>query len=191
MLTNLQENSKPKKLQVRKKVLDWLPIQYEEYYQATDLVYKFCLKLFGQLEAAKRDNFPEVTMRQWFIEFIKAGWTKGMVLKRYEGVLRSEKYGAIDFNDWVKAVPVFAEDEMLIIVKQRIDAIIQRGKYLLSIIDKPIKLTEEEKQAVEVIITKDLEFELRNEKFRIIDEYRSTRKEELRKIKSNLKEKFE
>jgi hypothetical protein len=186
-LTSTSENSQQKKDQIefkkKKRVISWLPIQFDNNYYSTDLEYSFCVELFGQLEAAKRDDIPETTMRQWFIEFIKAGWTKEMVKQRYEGVLRSPKYGAIDFHEWVTAVPVYSEDETRLIIKQKIDAIIQRGKYLLANKEKFMDLTDADKQAIDVALCKEVEFEIRNEKLDLIDEYKIIRKKQLKEIK--------
>ena len=184
-LTNINESQKQKDIQIRKKkpILEWLPLHYEELYQSTDLEYSYCLKLFLQIEAAKRDDIPEATMRQWFLEFIRMKWTKEMVKNRYDALIRNPKYGAVDVSDWVNAVQTFAEDEVRVMVKQRIEKIIQRGKYLLANKDKFLTLTDEDKKAIDVGIAKEVEFELRNEKFRLIDEYRAGRKEELKKIK--------
>lgn len=117
------------------------------------------------------------------MEFIRLGWTKAMVAKRYDGLLKKPKYGAIDFSDWVNAVPVYGEDEFLAMVKTRIDQTIQRGKYLLLHYDKITDLTNEDREAIELALAKDIEFEVMNEKLKKIDDYKEKRREELRKKK--------
>lgn len=99
-----------------------------------------------------------------------------MVTDRYEAVLRSPKYGAIDFSDWVRAVPVFAVDEVQAMVKDRIEAIITKGKFLKN---KKVELTEEDKQAIDVATSKELEFEKINEKRRLADDYRENKKQRI------------
>jgi hypothetical protein len=179
----LQQKKDQLELRKKKPRLEWLPVQYEEKYYSTDLIYSFCVGLFGRLEAAKRDDIPEATMRQWFMEFIRAGWTKEMVKTRYDGVMRAKKFGAIDFSDWVNAVPVYADDEVRIMIGQKIDSIIQRGKYLLANKEKFLLLNDEDKQALDIALVKEVEFELRNEKLKIIDEYNDHRKKQLRETK--------
>ena len=128
-----------------------------------------------------REDIPETTMRSWFIEFIKAGWTKAMVQRRYEGLIRKPKYGSIDFSNWVNAVPVYAEDEIIILVGQRMDAIIKRGENLIKNKDKILSLTDEEKRIVEVTLSNELKVIAINEKFRAVDDYKDKRREQLRK----------
>lgn len=130
-----------------------------------------------------REDIPETTMRDWFIEFIKAGWTKVMVQRRYEGLIRKPKYGAIDFSNWVNAVPVYAEDEINILVSQRMNAIIQKGEYLIKNKDKILSLSDEEKRIIEVTLARELEAIAINERLRAVDDYKEKRREQLRKNK--------
>lgn len=117
------------------------------------------------------------------MEFIRLGWTKAMVAKRYDGLLRKPKYGAIDFSDWVNAVPVYAEDEINFLVSQRMNSIIQKGEYLIKHKDKILSLTDEEKRIIEVTLARELEATAINEKLIAVDNYKEKRREELRKKK--------
>lgn len=192
-LTSIKENYKQKsraKIEIEKRknkpILDWLPEKYQRLYEATDLLYSHCVKIFSMVEANMREDIPETTMRSWFIEFIKAGWTQEMVNKRYEALIRNKKYGVIDFSSWVNAVPVYAEDEINRIVKQKIEALIERGNRLVRDIDKLTEVTEEDKKAMELALLKQIQMEILNEKMRKIDEYKESRKKEiLKKLKNN------
>lgn len=183
-MTNIKEKL-PQKVTAKKKKpnLSWLPEKYKQKYESTDLLYSYCVELFSKLEAAKRDDIPETTMRIWFMEFIRLGWTKAMVAKRYDGLLRKPKYGAIDFSDWVNAVPVYGEDEFLSMVKVRIDQMIHKGKYLIEHKEEITAISEWEREAIEIAIAKEIEFEIMNEKLKRVDEYKEKRREELRSKK--------
>lgn len=136
---------------------EWIPKKYQGYYNDTDLEYHpFCTEMFAKLEAAKRDTFSKETMRVWFVEFIKRGWTKKMIAKRYNALLSKPIYGKdnIEFADWVNAVPVMAMDEIEGLVEQRINTIIQRGRFLK---DKEVELSEADKKAIDVAMMKEVE----------------------------------
>lgn len=181
-MTNIEKNSPQKAIQRKKPKLNWLPEKYEHEYQATDLTYSYCVELFSKLEAAKRDNIPETTMRTWFIEFIRLGWTKAMVTKRYDGLLRKPKYGAIDFSDWVNAVPIYGEDEINLIVKRRIENLIWQGKHIINNIDNlDATIIEQEREAIEVAVIKELEYYYKVRKSEIIEII----KEQIKNIISN------
>lgn len=158
-LTNINKNS----IQLNRDAPEWLPIEITEQYNKTDLGYDFCLKLFGQLEAVKREKFPPETMRQWFIEFVRKGWTKKMVQKRYDALLGTKIYGIekLEFADWVNAVEVFGYDEMNLKVERKINSMIHRGAFLKSHPD--IELTEEDKKCLELEIAHELEFKRTND----------------------------
>lgn len=61
--------------------------------------------LFVQLEAAKREKFPPETTRQWFIQFIKAGWTKEIISMKVELLMKVKVYGIekLEIADWINA----------------------------------------------------------------------------------------
>jgi hypothetical protein len=185
ILVNTKENSKQKNqtavIKYKKKpLLEWLPERYKEKYESTDLLYSFCVEIFSKIESNMREDIPETTMRSWFIEFIKAGWTKVMVQSRYEGLIRKPKFGSIDFSNWVNAVPVYAEDEIMFLVGQRMNAIIQKGEYLIKNKDKILSLTDEEKRIIEVTLSRELEAIAINERLKAVDDYKDKRREELR-----------
>jgi hypothetical protein len=141
------------------------------------LTYDFCLKLFGQVEAIKRDKFSPETMRQWFIEFIRKGWTKKILQNRYDALIDTKIYGIekIDIADWVNAVPVFSQEEVGLMINKKIDTLIARGSFLK---DKEIELTEEDKQAIELAEAKAAEFRFNSGYY----EKRQTYQEERRKL---------
>ena len=173
-LTNISEKQQRNTLQKNKPRLDWLPVQFEEQYRETDLDYLFCLRLFGQLEAAKRDNIPEVTMRQWFLEFIRLGWTKSMVEKQYRALIKTPKYGAIDFSEWITSTEVFTRDETNLKVVQQISSMIQRGNFLK---DKKVELNDEDKRCIDLWAAQDAELKYKREKAEAIEDRRNERRE--------------
>jgi hypothetical protein len=71
-------------------------------------------------------------MRQWFIEFVRRGWNMKMVQSRYDALIGTKIYGIekLEIADWINAVQVYAVDEVNIMVKQKIDALISNGRYL-------------------------------------------------------------
>ena len=170
-LTSGAKNS----IQLNRPCPEWLPVEVTEQYNKTDLTYDFCIKLFFQLEAAKREKFPMETARQWFIEFIRRGWTKAILQKRYNALISTKIYGIekLDFADWVNAVQVYGEDEINIMLRQRIESKILRGNFLK---DKKVELTEEDKQNIDLAVAQEIEFQKKNEKLIMIDDYRQERR---------------
>ena len=140
----------------KEKAPQWFPVQYDDKWNKSDLTFEFCVKLFMNVEAAKREKIPQETARVWFIEFIKRGWNKAMLMERYNALLSTKIYGIekLEFADWVNAVQVYAVDEVNNMVKNKIESIIAKGKYLK---DKKIELTAEEKQAVDLAVAKEIE----------------------------------
>lgn len=158
----------------------WFPVQYERKFHETDLTFEYCIKLYMNIEAGKREKIPQETGRIWFIEFVKRGWTKRMLQTRYEALISTKIFGVekLDFADWVNAVPVMGMDEVNLLVKQRIDAIIQRGKYLK---DKEVVLTEADKQAVDLVLAKEMELGYYNKKNEALETYQQERKRRILK----------
>lgn len=173
-LTNTEKNLS-KRTQIAP---NWLPIEFENQYNKTDLSFEFCLKLFAQLEAAKREKFPSETIRQWFIEFIKRGWTKKMVQDRYDALLSTKIYGIekLDFSDWVNSVQVYAIDEVNNMVKNRVDSMIAKGRFLK---DKKIELTDEEKTAVDLAVAKEIELGYQSGWYEARETYQQERKKRI------------
>lgn len=186
-LTSIKESLPQKAISKKKPKLDWLPEKYIAKYESTNLLYSFCVEVFSKVEANMREDIPETTMRSWFIEFIKAGWTKEMVIRRYDGLIRNKKYGTIDFSSWVNAVPVFGEDEVNVRVRAKIDSLIQRGKYLLENWTKATSLTTEDKEAAELALEQELSFAFKNEKLNKIDEYKEKRRAEIKRDREKAK----
>lgn len=172
-LINGQANS----VQLNRKAPEWLPSELNESYNKTDIDYEFCVKLFFQLEASKRERIPTETARQWFIEFIRKGWTKKMLQARYDALLDTKIFGVdkLDFSDWVNAVPVRAMDEVNLMIKDRIESLIARGKYLK---DKNFELSEDDKKAIDLAVAKEIEFKYQSGMY----EARETYQEERRRL---------
>lgn len=154
---------------------DWLPVEITEKYNGTDLTYEFCLRLFGQLEAGKREKFSPETMRQWFIEFIRRGWTKKMLQERYDALLATKIYGVekLEISDWINAKEVYAIDEVNLMIKQRIDKQIAYGNFLRH---TNVELSEEEKKCIDLWAAKDAEMDYNRRKAELMDDYRQTRR---------------
>lgn len=158
---------------LKKEIPDWLPSDLSEKYNDTDLDYSYCLLKFAELQAAKRDTIPKETMRVWFNEFIRRRWTKKMFDERFRAVLCSEMFGAVTINNWLNAVEVYAMDEVRIMIKRKVDFLIERGKMLKN---KKIELTDEDKKAVDLAIAKEIEFEKQRELYAKLDDYKTTRR---------------
>ena len=125
-------------------------------YNDSDLTYEFCIKLFASIEALKREKFSQETARQFFIEFIRRGWTKKMLQVRYDALLATKIYGIekLEIADWINAIPVMAMDEVNLLVKSKVESMIARGNFLK---DKKVELTEAEKQEVDLAVAKEIE----------------------------------
>ena len=172
MLTNTKGNS----LRLNRPAPEWLPSEITESFNKTDLTYDFCLKVFGQIEAAKREKIPVETMRQWFIEFVRKGWTKKMVKSRYDALLNSKIYGIdkLEMSDWINAVHVYGQDEVKILVQREINRLVQRGNFLKN---KKIELTEEDKQAIDLAEAKQAELKYLNGLYESRQTYQQERRE--------------
>ena len=58
------------------------------------------------MQAAKRDTIPLPTMKVWFTEFIKLGWTKYKFDIQYDALMASDILGyAIRIDHWINAQP--------------------------------------------------------------------------------------
>ncbi len=58
------------------------------------------------MQAAKRDTIPIPTMKVWFVEFVKLGWTKFIFDRQYDALMSSDIIGyAIKIDHWINAVP--------------------------------------------------------------------------------------
>jgi len=171
---------------------DWVPSELIGNWNDTDIDYRFCMDLFAKLEAAKRDNFPKETMRIWFIEFLKRGWNKRMVIERYEALLGTKIYGTekIDFADWVNAVPVYAQDEVNLMVERKINARIQKGMVFLNkilpkinkLFQPAIELSEEDKKNIAIAALEKVKSECEAERFRMIDDEIEKQKKHHREV---------
>lgn len=155
----------------------WFPIQFQSEYNKTDLEYDpFCLKLFAQVEAVKREKLAPETMRQWFIEFIRRGWTKSILQKRYDALLSTKIFGIekLEIADWINSVEVYSIEEVQIMIKQRVEAMITKGNFLK---DKKVELTDEEKKCVDLWASQDAELKYKREKSEAMDNRRNVRRE--------------
>ena len=93
-----------------KNTLDFIPAELTEKYQASDLEYNYCVVKFSEMAAIKRDNIPTPTMKLWFVEFIKLGWTKVKFDQQYEALTGSDILGyAIRIDHWINAVKPFIQ----------------------------------------------------------------------------------
>lgn len=119
----------------------------------------------------------------WFREFIRMGWTKNIFRKQFESVKRAILYNRIDFENWLNTETMYNEYDFNFMVKQRVDEIIARGKFLKN---KKVELNEEDKKAVEAAIAMEIAFKTSTDKLNLIDNY----KEELRRTENERKEKI-
>ena len=98
--------SSQKSLTNTKVRLDFLLPELEEKYQGSDLEYDYCVIKFSEMQAAKRDTIPIPTMKVWFVEFVKLGWTKFIFDRQYDALIGSDTLGyAIKIDHWINAVP--------------------------------------------------------------------------------------
>lgn len=172
ILTSGKKNS----IRLNREAPEWLPIEITEQYNQTDITYDFCIQLYGKLEAAKREKIPMETARQWFIEFVRRGWTKAMLIKRYDALLCTKIFGVdkLEISDWINAVETFSADELNIRIKLKIDSMIQRGNYLK---EKKAELTDEEKKCVDLWAAKDAELKYNREKAEAMEDRRNEKRE--------------
>jgi hypothetical protein len=159
----------------------WHDERIEGMYNETDLTYSFCLKLFMQLEAGKRDSLPQDTVRSWFITFLERGWTKAIVYQRYMAVKSSKKYGAVSIDDWFEAEETFTREEINIHVNRRINDLIKEGqKILWEIQECPEKLLNIDYEKVRMAASEQVKFHLQNKRYEVIEQYEERVKEEYR-----------
>ncbi len=99
MLTQSQTN-----LTNTKVTLDFFPKDLIEKYHKSNLEYDYCVEKFSEMQAAKRDSIPVPTMKIWYIEFIRLGWTKYKFDTQYEALIQSDILGyAIRIDHWINS----------------------------------------------------------------------------------------
>lgn len=109
---------------------EWFPAELAEAYGKTDLAYSFCLPHIANLEAAKRDKIPEETLRVWFMEFIRMGWTKAKFLTRLNALMTWKTYGAVSITDWTDATEMFTREQMNLEIERIINNKIKEAEML-------------------------------------------------------------
>jgi len=90
------------------------------------------VRAIGELAAIRRDTIPLETIRLWFIEILKLGWSKAKLLEQVNKAKRIDKYGAIDFTHLLTGERLYTEQETELKLRERVRAIIRRGEQLLS-----------------------------------------------------------
>jgi hypothetical protein len=167
---------KEQQVTAKKPKLEWLLQEYQNNYYETDLIYDpYCTSLFARLEAAKREEFPKETLRIWFMEFIRRGWTRKTVKERYEALISTKIFGIqkLEIADWINALPVFTQDEVNQMVQRRVDYLIQRGNFLK---DKDYILTEDDKKAIELAVANECEIKYKSGFYEARENYAQERR---------------
>lgn len=73
------------------------------------------------MEAARQENFALETVRVWYDEMQKRGWTEEFFLHRVRAVMDSKPFGATKFFEFVDADALYTEEEKNLAVETEID----------------------------------------------------------------------
>lgn len=127
-------------------------------YESTDLRMGYAAIKIKELEPLKMVTISDLTIKAWFVEFIKNGWTKEIFDNRLEAVKRAKLFGGvIDYQMWIDSEIKYADFEVEILIRQRIQKYISRGHRIKRILEAGVQLSEEEKQYCELANTQELE----------------------------------
>lgn len=164
-----------------------------EKYFYTDLTYSYFLKEILELQAIRRDNIPQETLRMWFREFIRLGWTSHKFKDSVEAVKRTKIYGAIDFTSFLESEKLLNNFEVEWSIKDRIkeefEKLSKEAEQKILLLSKD-NLNIDDK-AIQYAVKKEMLWKLerdRRELFgRKMEEQRELWKQEIKKRKLYLK----
>ena len=148
----------------------------ESYYKQTDLSLRYVFDCCFVLKPLKGIDVNEQQVQFWYIEFIKMGWKKKDFDKQFEALKRSSLFGRIDLENWLKTEIMYNEIDLNIKIQERIDSLIQRGKFLK---DKEVELSEEDKKAIDLAVAKEIELGYQNGWYEKRDNYKEERKKRI------------
>lgn len=134
-------------------------------------------------------DISDLTIRAWYVEFLKAGWDSAKFNKRIETIknLRSGKdyFGnQIDIAHWLNEdLVVITRAELEQIIKSRINGQITRGNIILQEYSKLFKIEDDD---IKLAISRELtqEYDLHRDKL-----YSTLKVEALKKQRKNITEK--
>ena len=107
----------------------------------------------------------------WYENMLKLNWNKEIFLKRIEAVQRQEIFNRIGWDTWIRADSVmYADHEIQRIVDAKVNTMIIKGSELIRLYKSGYALTDEEKKIADIAAIKELEFEIKSERSRLIDE---------------------
>ncbi len=82
-------------------------------------------KGMAYLEAAKQETFSGETLRVWYNEMLRLGWSDDMFRERVFSVLRSTTFGKVKFDDFVNVEALYTKADVDRTLNQQVEKIIE------------------------------------------------------------------
>lgn len=174
--TMLQKKNINQSLEVYTKVEpkpNFINPELQAYYDATDLEAGYVFDCCKALKPLKGIDVNAQQVEFWYKEFIRMGWTKSMFNKQFDKIKRATLFNRIDLENWLTTDIMYNEHDFNVAIKRKIDSLIAKGKFLK---DKKVELSEEDKKCIDLAIAQEIEFQKRNEKLNLADDYRQERR---------------
>lgn len=130
----------------------------------------FVLKI-AELEAKKRDSIPVEVIHSWFNDFTARGWTKTIFDKQFQIVLDNRSFGAVKIDEFFQNIKPYTQEEINLMIEQKINSIIHQGELLLA--GKEIEIELDiciDAKLLKLIIAKKIETYYRSEQSYLTDE---------------------
>jgi hypothetical protein len=152
-----------------------------ELYETSDLGFAYVLVRCRELGALKMIDIGEVTVRAWYVEFLRQEWTKKYFDERMEVVKRSKYFGGIDIAQWLnEELAVFTLNDLQILVKEEVERIQQTGRRFKTLMEAGVKLTPYETQLAELEVTREMKLLYQNIRREVFENYKAELKAKLR-----------
>lgn len=174
--TMLQKKNINQSLEVYTKVEpkpNFINSELQDYYDATDLEAGYVFDCCKALKPLKGIDVNAQQVEFWYKEFIRMGWNKNMFNKQFDMIKRATLFNRIDLENWLTTEIMYNEHDFNVAVKRKIEAMIAKGKFLK---DKKVELSEEDKKCIDLAVSQEIEFQKRNEKLNLADDYRQERR---------------
>jgi len=150
-------------------------------YNRTDLSYTYVHIKCRELGALKMINIDPATIKAWYIEFIRLGWSKQLFDERFENLKRSKIFGSIDFYNWIAdGTSVYGEFEIQRLVSEKVNSLILKGRKLRQMLKRGYDLTEDEKRIARLDAYNELKSEWDRQRAQAFETYKNILKKKRR-----------
>jgi hypothetical protein len=89
-------------------------------YNASEICYNEFLVLMGKLGQFRRDEIPVETIKLWYIEIIRLGWTRDSLIKKINGMKNVKVYAKLDWTNFMEGEKLYTATEFEAEMKRRV-----------------------------------------------------------------------